>query len=117
MSVTTKLIGFLAALLVVFAGAAGIGRAVGPVDRPQQHGAAAALEPLLLWGEKPRPQHRAQRPLPEEQAAAPQLPLERLLRLSGDLVAQELVIMVHRPPHDRRHAGRALDRPLNKACQ
>jgi len=34
MSVTTKLIGFLAALLVVFAGAVGIGRAVGPVDAP-----------------------------------------------------------------------------------
>ena len=34
MSVTTKLIGFLSALLVVFAGAVGIGRAVGPVDAP-----------------------------------------------------------------------------------
>ena len=34
MSVTTKLIGFLAALIVVFAGAVGIGRAVGPVDAP-----------------------------------------------------------------------------------
>jgi len=71
----------------------------------------------MLWGEKPRPQHRAQRPLPEEQAPASQLRLEGRLGLSGELVAQELVIMVHRPPHDRGHVGRALDRPLNKACQ
>jgi len=34
MSVTTKLVGFLAALLAVFVGAVGIGRAVGPVDAP-----------------------------------------------------------------------------------
>jgi hypothetical protein len=34
MSVTTKLAGFLVALLAVFGGAIGIGRAVGPVDAP-----------------------------------------------------------------------------------
>jgi len=34
MSVTTKLVGFLVALLAVFGGAVGIGRAVGPVDAP-----------------------------------------------------------------------------------
>src|SRR2546430_15520135 len=77
---------------------AGQRRAVGPVERPQQHGAAAAQEPVMLWGEKPRPQHRTQRPLPEEQAPASQLRLEHRLGLSGELVAQELVIMVHRPP-------------------
>ena len=34
MSVTTKLVGFLVALVAVFGGAVGIGRAVGPVDTP-----------------------------------------------------------------------------------
>ncbi len=91
--------------------------AVGPVERSQQPGAGGAQESVVLGSEKPRPQHRAQRPLPEEQAPAPQLRVERRLRLCGELVAQELVIVVHRPPHDRGHFDRALARPLNKACQ
>ena len=49
MSVTIKLVGFLVALVAVFGGAVGIGRAVGPVDTPAaDHGDMAGMDGMEM---------------------------------------------------------------------
>ena len=63
MSVTVKLVGFLVALAVVFGGAVGIGRAVGPVDSlpPQTHDGMATWRAWTAWTTWPSPAPPASR--------------------------------------------------------
>ena len=51
-------------------------------------------EAILCRREKPRAQHGAQRPVAEEQPALPELLIELPLCLTGEVVGEQLVILV-----------------------
>ncbi len=92
----------------------GHGGTVRGAERTQQHAHAPLQEPVLVGRQEARPQHRAERAFPEEEAATAQLVIELRLRLAGQLVRQQAVVMVDRVV--QRHASHPCRRPAVTAC-